>query len=355
MVRVFTPDDYNVFHAAHLNYLMAAAAAGDYLVVGVQEDSFLESQDDLELVNTQEERIAIIEEFRFVDEAVGYTSAFQGPLLEFLEIDVFACDEAYGQDECFPEQQGTLDYCKKNNIQITRIPHSPYVSSSRVRSQLKDFWNSRATKVTDQSASVTVLTSFGGDQDKISAEARREFKLVLDAVSEPENKSLLDIACGDGRLLVHLAKHFKHVVGIDYIGDLLALAQKRLAAENLEAELFEGDVTTFTYDGTFDAVVLSGILPCLDDEQCEQMLQQLELWAADQCTLVVRSSVGLKKRINVVNQYSSDLETHYTGYYRTVDETTQLFSNLGWRQLESQLMYQHRPDTAVWWFSFSRE
>jgi hypothetical protein len=63
----------------------------------------------------------------------------------------------------------------------------------------------------------------------------------------------------------------------------------------------------------------------------------------------------LEKRVDVVNQYSSELKTHYTGYYRTVQETSQLFVDLGWQQVDCQQLYQHRPDTAVWWFSFSRE
>ena len=37
-------------------------------------------------------------------------------------------------------------------------------------------------------------------------------------------------------MLVNLARHFGKVVGFDYIGDLLELAQRRLTAANLEAD-----------------------------------------------------------------------------------------------------------------------
>ena len=355
MVRVFVPGVFDVFHVGHLNYLMAAADAGDELVVGIQDDREVEAHKGVELVNTLAERIAIIEQFRFVDEVISYIDVFQGPLLEALGIGVFACGEEYGHDDRFPEQRKTLSYCEQNGIQGARIPRTPHVSSTRIRSRLKEFWASRAAKDSDLPAGVTVLGSFGGDQEKITAETQREVELVTEAIDQPIDKSLLDIACGDGRLLVHMAKVFKQVVGVDYVGDLLELARRRLEAAGLEATFFEDDVTTFSHDGVFDVVLLSGILPCLDDQQCQQMLHQLDSWAADRCTLLVRSSVGVDKRVNVVNQYSSELKTHYTGYYRTVEETSQLFIDLGWKQVDSRHLYQHRPDTAVWWFGFSRE
>ena len=355
MVRVFVPGVFDVFHVGHLNYLMTAAAAGDHLVVGIQDDREVEAHKGVELVMPLAERIAIIEQFRFVGEAISYIDVFQGPLLKALEIDVFACGEEYGYDDKFPDQRKTLEYCEQHGIQVARIPRTPYVSSTRIRSQLKEFWASRATKDCDLPAGVTVLGSFGGDQEKITSQTQREVDLVTGAVEQPGDKSLLDIACGDGRLLVHLVRDFQKVVGVDYVGDLLELACRRLEGAGLEAELIEDDVTSFSYDGVFDVVLLSGILPYLDDAQCHEMLAQLDSWAADPCTFLVRSSVGLQKRVNVVNQYSSELKTYYTGYYRTVEETSQMFLDCGWQQMACEELYQHRPDTAVWWFGFSRE
>ncbi|MCP3693740.1 MAG: methyltransferase domain-containing protein [Planctomycetaceae bacterium] len=354
MVKVFVPGVFDVFHIGHLNYLMAAAAAGDSLIVGVQDDRDVETHKGVELVNSLAERIAIIEQLRFVDEAISYRDIFQGPLLEALGINVFACGEEYGETDLYPDQQKTLQYCHEHGIQVVHIPRTPRVSSTRIRSQLKTFWTARATQERELPAGVTVLGSFNGDQEKVASQTQREVDLVTAAVDNPGDKSLLDTACGDGRLLVSLAKQFNKVVGFDYVGELLELAQRRLSDAHVEAELFEGDATTFQYDGEFDVVLLSGILPCLDNEQCQQMLERLEDWSAEQCTLLVRSSVGLEKRIEVINQYSKALNTRYTGYYRTVEETRELFQGKGWQLLDDERLYQNHADTAVWWFSFSR-
>ena len=354
MVKVFVPGVFDVFHIGHLNYLMAASTAGDTLIVGVQDDREVAIHKDVELVTPLAERIAIIEQFRFVNEVISYREIFQGPLLKALEIDVFACGDEYGHNDRYPDQQRTLRYCEENGIQVVHLPRTPHVSSTRIRSHLKNFWTARASKDRELPAGVTVLGSFDGDQEKITAETQREVDLVTSAITDPQEKSLLDTACGDGRLLVNLARHFGKVVGFDYIGDLLELAQRRLTAANLEAELLVGDATTFKYDGVFDVVLLSGILPYLDNEQCQQMLERLAAWSAEQCTLLVRSSVGLEKRIDVINQYSTALNTRYTGYYRTVEETRELFLGKGWQLLDDERLYQNHADTAVWWFSFSR-
>ena len=355
MVRVFIPGVFDVFHVGHLNYLMAAAAAGDTLIVGVQDDREVEKHKAVELVHSLAERIAIIEQFQFVDEVISYIHVDQGPLLEALNIHVFACGEEYGHDDRFPGQKATLAYCAENNIRVFRIPRTEHVSSTKVRNQLKEFWASRAKREQDLPSGVTVLGSFGENQEKVSEETVKEVELVYSAVDSPGSKSILDVACGDGRLLVHLAETFQKCVGIDYVGTLLELAKKRLSAKGLEAELFEHDVTTFAYPETFDVVLLSGILPCLDDSQCNGMLEQLEKWAGPDAHLLVRTSIGIEKRINVVNQYSAELNARYTGYYRTVEETRQLFESRNWVSQQDTQLYQHRPDTAVWWFSFSRD
>lgn len=143
MVKVFTPGVFDVFHVGHLNLLKAAAAAGDYLVVGIQDDREVELYKEVELVNMLAERIFIIEQLRFVDEVISYIDVSQGPLLEALEITVFACGDEYGHDKRFPDQLKTLAYCEENGIEVARIPRTPHVSSTRIRSQIKKVWCSQ--------------------------------------------------------------------------------------------------------------------------------------------------------------------------------------------------------------------
>jgi hypothetical protein len=102
-------------------------------------------------------------------------------------------------------------------------------------------------------------------------------------------------------------------------------------------------------------LLLSGIIPCLDDAQMQKMLAHLNAMSKPDSLLLVRSSIALAERINVVNQYSEELKSRYTAYYRTIPEIAQAFNQIGWTLQRHEQLYQHRADTAVWWFELGRE
>jgi SAM-dependent methyltransferase len=65
----------------------------------------------------------------------------------------------------------------------------------------------------------------------------------------PDAATLLDVACGTGAHLVHLAREYR-VEGIDLSEEQLAVARARLPG----VELHRADMTTFDLGRTFDAV-----------------------------------------------------------------------------------------------------
>jgi SAM-dependent methyltransferase len=67
---------------------------------------------------------------------------------------------------------------------------------------------------------------------------------------DPKAKTLLDVACGTGRHLVHFSRNFE-AVGIDADASMLAIAKRRVPAVPLET----GDMRAFRLGRTFDAIV----------------------------------------------------------------------------------------------------
>jgi len=353
MVRVFVPGVFDVFHVGHLNYLRHAAQYGKHLIVGVQDDRAVATCKGIRPVVPLAERMEIIANLRFVDEVVSYVAVDQSAVLEGLNIDVFACGEEYGATDQYPDQKTTLEYCRRQGIHVARIARTPHVSSTQIRDQLRQFWNDRARLAGKLEAGVTVLGSFDGDQEKVREETRREVELVLAAVERPEDKVLLDLGCGDGRLLVPLAAQFGDAIGVDYASKLLDLAEKRLRSAGQQACLIEGGVSDLRLQRKADVVLLSGLLPCLDDLMAQRLLGELARCTHSRTQLLVRTSLGTQGRIDVINQYSPELRARYTAYYRTREEIVALLRGHGWREQASCPLYQHRTDSAVWWFEFS--
>ena len=312
MTRVFAPGVFDVFHIGHLNYLLAASREGNELVVAVQEDRAVERQKHVELVTPLPERIALIEQLRFVKEVVSYSDIFQGPLLAALNIDVFACGEEYGSDPRYPEQLKTLDYCVGTGIRIARIPRTARVSSTAVRSRLKSFWASRAAKEADLPAGVTTLGSFSGDQEQVRQQTAREAALIEDIALQYKARSLIDLGCGDGRHLMELAHGFERVTGVDFAEELISIARRKLAQSGHHVRLQVGDVTEFSTTELFDIALLSGITPYLDDIQFERLLFNVNRYTHQDSQLLMRASISTCKRINLVNFFSAELGETYT-------------------------------------------
>jgi SAM-dependent methyltransferase len=80
-------------------------------------------------------------------------------------------------------------------------------------------------------------------------EARQIVSLVRRFV--PHARSLLDVACGTGTHLAHLAKQFEVVRGIELSGAMIEEARRR----HPQIEVHQGDMRTFRLDRAFDAVV----------------------------------------------------------------------------------------------------
>lgn len=86
-----------------------------------------------------------------------------------------------------------------------------------------------------------------------------ERNLLLELAGPVEGKSVLDLGCGDGRLLSDLQKRGALAQGIDADPEMVAQAR----ASNPALDIQEGDAANLPYaDGSFDLVIANTLL-CL--------------------------------------------------------------------------------------------
>jgi ubiquinone/menaquinone biosynthesis C-methylase UbiE len=87
--------------------------------------------------------------------------------------------------------------------------------------------------------------AFMGDRTNT---ALRLHKLI--AQNKPNAKTVLELACGTGAVLTHLAKEYE-VSGLDLSSRMLSIARKKLP----EARFFHSDMTTFNIGKKFDVIL----------------------------------------------------------------------------------------------------
>lgn len=117
------------------------------------------------------------------------------------------------------------------------------------------------------------LLNQGGDCGEVWFGTKREDQLInwiLKNISNPNEKSFLDVGCGNGHLLHSLCKknNSHQLIGLDYSENSLKLAQKYFDLNGLSAHLFlfdllsqnaeldVRDVDVVIDKGTFDAICL---------------------------------------------------------------------------------------------------
>lgn len=92
--------------------------------------------------------------------------------------------------------------------------------------------------------------------DRITEENTRAQLDFLNNTLVPRSEAtILDLACGHGRLTVPLAKEGYRITGFDFSQYLLDIAQQKGQAANIEVSFVRGDMRHLPFNNGFDAII----------------------------------------------------------------------------------------------------
>lgn len=83
---------------------------------------------------------------------------------------------------------------------------------------------------------------------------KREANFIEKALELKRDMKILDLACGQGRHVIELAKRGYKITGFDYSDYLLKVAKERAEKENVEVEFIKGDMRNLPFENEFDAI-----------------------------------------------------------------------------------------------------
>ena len=147
----------------------------------------------------------------------------------------------------------------------------------------------------------------------IADASRASWKYLLQI---PDDGTVLDFGCGWGETTLSLARSVRRVVSMDLTMERLLLLQARAQDQGLSHVTFAhgGDVLPLPFaSGTFDAVVLNGVLEWVpvtgdgDPRQCQlAILRELRriLKPAGQVYIGIENRVGLKYFLGNIDEHS---------------------------------------------------
>ncbi len=130
----YTTGVYDMFHIGHLNVIRRARELCDFLIVGVSTDELVMKEKDKRPVIPYEERVAIVEAIKYVDQVVPQTDKNK-----------FGAWEKYHFNKMFvgSDWQGTPQWkhyeeqFEPVGVEIVYLPHTDGISSTQLTSIIK--------------------------------------------------------------------------------------------------------------------------------------------------------------------------------------------------------------------------
>ena len=132
MKKVITYGTYDLLHEGHINLLRRAKALGDYLIVGVTNDSFDRERGKLNVRNNVLERVEAVKATGFVDQVIieDYMGQKIDDILKY-DVDIFAIGSDW---------EGKFDYLKEY-CEVIYLPRTEGVSSTMLRAESETMVN----------------------------------------------------------------------------------------------------------------------------------------------------------------------------------------------------------------------
>lgn len=129
MKKVITYGTYDLLHQGHINLLRRAKELGDYLIVGVTNDSFDRDRGKLNVRNNVLERVEAVKATGYADQIIieDYVGQKIDDILKY-DVDIFAIGSDW---------EGQFDYLKEY-CEVVYLPRTEGISSTMLRNESQD-------------------------------------------------------------------------------------------------------------------------------------------------------------------------------------------------------------------------
>lgn len=133
MVIGYTTGVFDMFHIGHLNILRRAKEKCDYLIVGVSTDEVVEGYKHHKPVIPYEQRSAIVEAIKYVDEVVPQTTMDKTEFLKHRHFDVMFHGDEWKGTELYNKYEEEF---AKLGARIEYLNHTEGISSTMLREKI---------------------------------------------------------------------------------------------------------------------------------------------------------------------------------------------------------------------------
>lgn len=136
MIIGYTQGTYDMFHIGHLNLIKNAKKHCDYLIVGVNSDSLVETYKNKKAIVPLEERISIIEELKSVDKVISCDTLDKESVVKKYSINKIFIGDDWSKDPRWLKDKKDME---KIGVEVVFLPHTSGISSTILREKLSNY------------------------------------------------------------------------------------------------------------------------------------------------------------------------------------------------------------------------
>lgn len=207
-----------------------------------------------------------------------------------------------------------------------------------------------------------------GDKDKNNIKIWTDFEVNnrLKLLNIDSDSIVLEMGCGTGRISKYIIENSKRYVGVDYVKELIDIAQSR-NYNNKEVIFINNSFLDFVNNNSlkyekFNRFVISGgVFMYMNDYEVSLCIEKLLDFLDYECILYISEPIAIMERLTLNKFYSETLNSEYSAIYRTVDEYKNLFNiffKQGFKLDINELFFyddiKKQKETKQWLFLLSR-
>ena len=136
--KIYTGGTFDLFHRGHVNFLRQCKEIGNYVVVSLNTDDFIERYKGKPPIMTYDERREVLLSCRYVDEVIPNIDGEDSkPAILTIQPKFVIIGSDWAKKDYYKQMNFTQKWLDDNNIILVYLPYTENISTTLIKEKLR--------------------------------------------------------------------------------------------------------------------------------------------------------------------------------------------------------------------------